>query len=136
MPVRRCFCTEEYYRPGKHADGRAIPFQWLVRPSENIKCIYHWNLSDIEFGKKKWWGNGHELRTISYRVVTKKRKETWVLNSQFSYLSFSIWPLLTFHTSLPFWCIFFLSLFFFFTRSKKLFKQKEKLVSQGTQLHF
>ena len=27
-------------------------------------------------------------------------------------------------------------IFFFFTRSKKLFKQKEKLVSQGTQLHF
>ena len=95
------------------------------------------------------------LKSFRYRVRKKEimRKWAWVkdnflqscnkeeernLSSEFPilYLSFSVWPLLTFHTSLPFWGIFFLSLFFFFTRSKKLFKQKEKLVSQGTQLHF
>ena len=95
------------------------------------------------------------LKSFRYRVQKKEmmRKWAWVkdnflqscnkeeernLSSEFPilYLSFSIWPLLTFHTSLPFWGIFFLSLFFFSPGVKNFLSRKKSLCPKGLNCTF
>ena len=112
MRIRRYFCTEEHSRPGKYADGQAIPFQWLVKPSESIQYMYHWNLSDSELGKKlEIMRNWAWVKDNFLHKCNKEEERTWVLNFQFSIFLFQ-YGHLSLHTTLPFWGTFFSFVFY------------------------